>query len=66
VLGLGLNKRKEDKKVIPDNILELANERQKARENKDWQKADELRKEIESLGYTIKDQDNNNFEIIKE
>lgn len=40
---------------IPKDILNLFEERKTARENKDWQKSDELRKIIEEKGYTIKD-----------
>jgi cysteinyl-tRNA synthetase len=40
---------------IPEQIKSLLNERQIARDNKDFQKSDELRNKIESLGYTIED-----------
>jgi cysteinyl-tRNA synthetase len=53
VLGLGFADIKEEK--IPEEILKLAEERQEARKNKDFKKSDELRKEINSLGYEIKD-----------
>ena len=53
VLGLGLLE-KEKIKILP-KIKKLAQEREKARKNKDWQKADELRKEIEKSGYKIED-----------
>jgi cysteinyl-tRNA synthetase len=53
VLGLNLNKIK--KTAIPSPIKKIAAEREKARKNKDWQKADELRKEIEKLGYKVED-----------
>lgn len=53
VFGFGLDKISED--VIPENILEIAKERNNARINKDWAKSDELRKEINLLGYDIKD-----------
>ena len=55
VLGLGLDK--QTKKEIPLNIIELANTREIARKNKDWQKSDEIRDEISKLGYQIKDTD---------
>lgn len=42
-------------KSIPEEIKALAEERQKARQDKDWQKSDKLRDEIQSKGYTIKD-----------
>ncbi|MDP3990529.1 MAG: cysteine--tRNA ligase [archaeon] len=53
VFGLGLNKLKEE--TIPSNIIKLAKERLKARQNKDWVKSDELRERICSLGYEIGD-----------
>jgi len=53
VLGLGFEKLKEEK--IPEKIKKLAEERGQARKNKDFKKSDELRKEINSLGYEIKD-----------
>jgi len=53
VLGLGFENLKEEK--IPAEILKLAEERKEARDNKDFKKSDELRKEINSLGYEIKD-----------
>jgi cysteinyl-tRNA synthetase len=62
VLGLGLENLKIE--IIPTEVLSLAEEREIARKNKDWQKADEVRKQINLLGYEIKDSDSG-FEIIK-
>jgi len=53
VLGLGFENLKEEK--IPKEIIELAEEREQARKNKDFKKSDELRKKINSLGYEVKD-----------
>ncbi len=62
VLGLGLNAVSEmrksgemQKEKIPDEITVLAEARQEARKNKEWDKADALRKEIESRGYEVRD-----------
>ena len=44
--------RKED---IPAEILTLASQREKYRQQKEWQKADEIRRKVEELGYQIKD-----------
>ncbi|MBU2539815.1 cysteine--tRNA ligase [Patescibacteria group bacterium] len=55
---LGLDLLKKEKKEIPAAIKKLAIEREKARKNKDWQKADELRKQIEKSGYLIEDTEN--------
>src|SRR3989338_198630 len=57
VFGLGFvnsekNKREEK---IPEEISKLVVERDQARQNKDFQKSDELRKQINSLGYEVKD-----------
>ena len=35
--------------------MELAEEREEARKNKDYKKSDELRAKINSLGYEVKD-----------
>ncbi len=40
---------------IPDEIKNLVNKREEFRKNKDWQKSDEMRKEIESRGYKVSD-----------
>ena len=40
---------------IPEEIQKIINERNKARENKDWKASDELRDKIISKGYSIKD-----------
>lgn len=53
VFGLGLDKLKEE--IIPEEIKGLAEKREQARLDKDWNKSDELRNEIEKLGYEIKD-----------
>jgi cysteinyl-tRNA synthetase len=43
------------KKTIPQEIKNLVEQRQKYRSNKEWQKADLIRKKIEKLGYQIED-----------
>ncbi len=53
VLGLGFKDLKEDK--IPKEINKLVEARALARKNKDFKKSDELRVQINSLGYEIKD-----------
>lgn len=57
VLGLGFEQmeKKAKEEIIPEEILKLAEERDQARKNKDFQKSDELRKKINSLGYEVKD-----------
>ncbi len=53
VLGLGFENLKEE--IIPLEIIRLAEERELARKNKDFKKSDELRKEINSQSYEVKD-----------
>lgn len=53
VLGLGFENLKDE--IIPNNILKLSKEREEARVKKDFKKSDELRTEINSLGYEVKD-----------
>lgn len=55
VFGLGFENLKAEK--IPEKIKKLAEEREQARNNKDFKKSDELRDKINSLGYEIKDTD---------
>lgn len=53
VLGLNLNKVK--KQEAPPKIMRLVSQRDQARKNKDWKKADEIRNEVEKTGYQIED-----------
>ncbi len=55
VLGLNLDKIKKEIIIIPKEIEKLARNREEARKNKDWDKADELRREIEKAGFVVKD-----------
>lgn len=55
VLGLELDE--VEVVEIPENVQKLVEKREKARESKDFDKSDELRKEIESLGFEVKDTD---------
>lgn len=63
VFGLRLSDVVEEK--IPEDVVKLAKERKLARVNRDFKKSDELRKRINSLGYTIEDLAGNRFEIRK-
>ncbi len=42
-------------KKIPGNIKNLVKTRETARKNKDWQKSDEIRAQIEKQGYIVED-----------
>ena len=55
VLALSLDKKSENQEKIPEEVLKLAEERLKARQEKNWAESDRLRNEILALGYTIKD-----------
>ena len=51
----GLNLLEKEKIQIPEKIKSLAEKREKARKEKNWKKADELRKQIADSGYVIED-----------
>ncbi|KKQ06939.1 MAG: Cysteine-tRNA ligase [Parcubacteria group bacterium GW2011_GWB1_36_5] len=53
VLGLGFADLKEEK--IPEEVTKLVKAREQARQNKDFKRSDELRKEINALNYEVKD-----------
>ncbi len=55
VFGLRLFEKKEIE--IPGEILKIAEEREEARKNCDWKKADELREKINKLGFAIEDKE---------
>ncbi len=58
-LGLGLDKiKKKTNSKIPAEIIKLADERKKARIEKNWALADELREKIEKKGFTVEDSSN--------
>jgi len=52
---LGLKLLEKEKIEIPKEIKEIAEERQQARENKNWKKSDELIEKIKSLGWEVAD-----------
>jgi len=52
---LGLNLLIKIKKDIPENIKLLAQKRDVLRKNRRWKEADQVRIEIESMGYKLKD-----------
>ena len=58
VLGLGLAEikgRKETSEDIPAEVMELVEKRAEAKKNKDWAAADLYRKQIDEMGYSVKD-----------
>jgi len=44
-----------EKENIPGEILQLVEERENARKNREWEKADEIRKEIKEKGFIVED-----------
>lgn len=56
VLGLNIEKlSKEIESNIPEEIMDLKKERDETRKNKEWERSDELREEIEKAGYILED-----------
>ncbi len=55
ILGIRIDEENTKKEEIPQEILDLVEQRKIARENKDWAKSDELRDLITQKGYIIKD-----------
>ncbi len=53
VLGLGFENLKEEE--ITDEVAKLIKEREEARKQKDFKRADELRLKINALGYEVQD-----------
>jgi cysteinyl-tRNA synthetase len=54
MLGLRLGEKIAEEE-IPEEILKLVDQRQRARETKDWLKSDRLRDIIKSKGYIVED-----------
>ena len=55
VLGLNIAQYLDLTYEVPPEVDKLLRERTAARNDKNWERADELRREIEALGYTVKD-----------
>jgi cysteinyl-tRNA synthetase len=55
ILGLDLAVWAPQEEEIPQDILTLVDERQKARQEKNWQQADSLREKVIAAGYEIED-----------
>ena len=55
VLGLGVKDMKEEKVVIPKDVIKLLEARQEARKKKMWAEADILRQRIKERGFVIED-----------
>lgn len=57
VLGLGLADAKPKPVSIPQSVTKLLEQRESARQSKDFRTADALRQQIEAAGFTIDDTD---------
>ncbi|MDP4039774.1 MAG: cysteine--tRNA ligase [Candidatus Pacearchaeota archaeon] len=55
IFGLGIKNMKKEDLKIPEDILKLVNERDKARNEMDWVRADILRKKINEKGFIVED-----------
>lgn len=55
IFGLRLNDLQEAQENIPEDIVEFAERRWQAKQNRDWTQADALRVQISNLGYEILD-----------
>lgn len=55
VLGLGIKTWQTEETVVPTEIMKLSQERQEAREQGNYELADELRKKIQDSGFEIED-----------
>ncbi|HEY4510364.1 MAG TPA: cysteine--tRNA ligase [Candidatus Paceibacterota bacterium] len=64
VFGLKIKEVIGTDEIIPEEVITLANKREEARKNKNWEESDKLRREIENLGYEIRDEEKG-YEIRK-
>ncbi len=55
VLGLDLKNYEKEKNSLPDDVQELVNKRNEARQNKNWKESDRIRDILIQKGYTVKD-----------
>ena len=55
VLSLDLDKNDKEDINIPEDIKLILNERKDARENKNFEKSEEIRYKLKELGYIVKD-----------
>jgi cysteinyl-tRNA synthetase len=55
IFGLGLIGLKNDASEIPAEIQQLVDERNEARQHEKWDKADDLRRQLDALGWQIED-----------
>jgi len=63
VFGLRLSEVIGKPSEVPAEVVALGEERQIARQNKDWKRSDELREAIKQNGWLIEDQSDGGFEL---
>ncbi|MBU0645891.1 cysteine--tRNA ligase [Patescibacteria group bacterium] len=56
VLGLELDQYVAQPLAVPEDVKSLVKDRERAREEKDFERADQLREQIEKKGFTVDDQ----------
>ena len=54
-------KQKAKEGAIPQEVLDLVEQRKVAKANKDWASADAIRAKINELGYVVKDTKDGSF-----
>ena len=59
----GLDLLEKEKINVPQEVQKLADEREKARKNKDFKRADELREKIKKLGFYVNDVSGGKYEV---
>jgi len=55
VLGLGLDKVRHVEIAVPEEVMSVVHEREKARKQKDFKKSDQLRDVIAKMGFSVDD-----------
>lgn len=63
ILGLGLTAVLGKPLEVPADVTALAQERELARQNKDWAKSDELRDQIKTKGWIVEDKKDGGYDL---
>ena len=61
----GLNLGQVEEEDVPQEIIELAEERKRAKNDKDFRLADEIREKIKQKGWLVEDLEDNNYKLNK-
>jgi cysteinyl-tRNA synthetase len=57
VLGLGLKDLQHEDVIVPEEVMSVVRERERARRQKDFKKSDQLRDVIKMMGFNVNDTD---------